>query len=254
VIINPNRTYALFDINNNLLHSNTNGTAGTSITAKDLKNILCTDGARNINWQSDPMINEAWVATWGGTVNNWNGEIAHSCAVDSLGNVYVSGEFQGTVDFDPGPATNSAMANGPTAANAYLGKFDSNGPLQWGQTWGATNGRCSANGVAVDATNGVYASGLFQYSFNFFGLTNIASNATGANNMMVCKFDSNGNAQWVRAWGGTSGGESYSVTVSGTNLYAVGDYSTLTKGRGSTLVLGNPPRTGKPTTVFSTLG
>jgi hypothetical protein len=228
VIINPSQTYALFDINTNLLHSNTNGTAGTSITAKNLKSILCQDGVGNTSWQSDPVINEAWAATWGGTVNNWNGEIAHSCAVDTYGNVYVSGEYQGTVDFNPGPATNSATANGPTAANAYLSKFDANGNFQWVRNWGSTNGRCSANGVAVDATNGVYASGLFQYSFNFFGLTSITSNATGANNMMICKFDSNGNAQWVRAWGGHAGGESYTITVSGTNVYAVGDYSVLT--------------------------
>lgn len=230
VVINPGQTYAVFDPVTNLLHSKTNGTAGTSITVKNIKSILCMDGAGTTNWQSDPVINEAWTATWGGTVNNWNGEIAHSCAVDHLGNVYVSGEYQGPVDFDPGPATNSATANGPTAANAFLSKFDANGNFQWVRTWGSTNGRCSANGVAVDATNGVYVSGLFQYSFNFFGLTNITSNANGANNMMVGKFDANGNAQWVRAWGGTSGGESYTLTVRGTNVYAVGDYSALTQG------------------------
>ena len=224
-ILNASQPFAIFDTSGNLLHHNTNGPAATQITIQNLTNILCLDGATT-NWQSDPIINEAWTATWGGnTTNSWSGEVGHACAVDGLGNVYVSGEFEGTVDFDPGPATNNAAANGPGTANAFLCKFDSNGNFKWVRTWGATAGRCSGNGVAVDATNGVYVAGLFQNSFNFFGLTSITSNATGANNMMISKFDVDGNAKWVRAWGGTSGGESYNIVVDGTNLYAVGDFS-----------------------------
>ena len=224
VALNANQTYAFYDIEGNLLHRNTNGTAGTRLIVQNLNSILCLSGAVT-NWQSDPVINEAWAATWGGNSANWNGEVGHACAVDRLGNVYVAGEFEGTVDFDPGPATNSVTANGAGAVNAFLSKFDANGTFKWVRTWGATAGRCSGNGVAVDATNGVYVAGLFQNSFKFFGLTSITSNAAGANNMMICKFDSEGNAQWVRTWGGTSGGESYSIAVDGTNVYAVGDYS-----------------------------
>jgi len=223
-ILNSSQAFALLDLDGNILHRNTNGTAATQITVQNLNNITCLNGAAT-NWQSDPVVNEAWAATWSGDSTNWNGEIGHECAVDSLGNVYVSGEFVGTVDFDPGPATNNVAANGSGAVNAFLSKFDSNGVFQWVRTWGATAGRCSGNGVAVDARNGVYVAGLFQYSFNFFGLTSITSNAAGANNMMICKFDSDGNAKWVCPWGGTAGGESYSIVVDGTNLYAVGDFS-----------------------------
>ena len=39
-------------------------------------------------------------------------------AVDGFGNVYVSGDFYGTFDFDPGPGTDDHVSNGQS--DAYL--------------------------------------------------------------------------------------------------------------------------------------
>ena len=63
-------------------------------------------------------------------------DIAYENDVDSLGNRYIIGIFQNTIDFDPGAGTDSHTSNG--GYDAYLTKHDSDGDYQWTKTWGGT--------------------------------------------------------------------------------------------------------------------
>ncbi|MBI5030524.1 MAG: hypothetical protein HZB51_08350 [Chloroflexi bacterium] len=94
-------------------------------------------------------------------------------------------------------------------------------------------GRDAANGVSVDGAGNVYVSGLYQNTVDFGDGNPIASNAWNScpmpgNNVFVSKFTSDGTFQWVRTWGGTTGGESYNVAVDTVNgyVYVQGDWST----------------------------
>ncbi len=175
----------------------------------------------------------AWAKTWGGS----SAESAKNIAIDPWGNLYVVGEFAGTVNFDPASANPSATITSHNGTvDAFLSKFDANGNLQWVRTWGSGpvggtggNGRDAANGVAVDGAGNVYVSGLYQGTVEFgSGITSTSNAPMGSNNIFVAKFNSNGTTQWVRTWGGTSGGESYSVAVDKVrgNVYVEGDWST----------------------------
>jgi hypothetical protein len=181
----------------------------------------------------------AWAKTWGGTSAS---TMAKGIAVDGAGNTYVVGEFCGTVDFDPaGSNPGATITSNNLTVDAFLSKFDSTGTLQWVRTWGGApagtpvggpggpDGRDAANGVALDGAGNVYVVGLYQNTVNFGGGIVYTSNAaSGANNIFVAKFNGNGTTQWARTWGGTSGGEGYSVVVDKVNgaVYVEGDWST----------------------------
>ena len=52
-----------------------------------------------------------WAFTFGST----SADNAKAIAVDTLGNIYATGEFRGKVDFDPGPGSKSdSRSNVPT--------------------------------------------------------------------------------------------------------------------------------------------
>ena len=65
----------------------------------------------------------AWLAVFG----DINSEIAEGVAVDSSGNVYVTGYFGGTVDFDPGSGTDNHTSTGYN--DVFVLKLDSSGDL-----------------------------------------------------------------------------------------------------------------------------
>jgi hypothetical protein len=58
-----------------------------------------------------------WARTWGGS----DSDIGYGIAADGSGNVYVSGCFQGNVDFDPGSGVDNHTSNG--AGDVFLSKF-----------------------------------------------------------------------------------------------------------------------------------
>jgi hypothetical protein len=80
------------------------------------------------NGEYDPFLtkfdssgNFIWARTWGGT----QGDAGYRAAVDGSGNVYVTGSFVGTADFDPGPGIDNHVSNG--YGDAFLSKFPPDG-------------------------------------------------------------------------------------------------------------------------------
>lgn len=179
-----------------------------------------------------------WTKNWGDASGDAS---AVDMAVDRWGNLYVSGQFSGTVNFDPAGADSSATVTSSNhTVDAYLVKLDANGHYQWAKTWGTSAGACggpasrgcgreAANSVVVDASGDAYVAGLFQNTVNFGnGHTAISNAPNGSNNIFFTKFAADGTNQWVRAWGGATGGEAYSLALDATRGYAYvqGDWST----------------------------
>ncbi|MEI7768870.1 MAG: hypothetical protein WCI67_02720 [Chloroflexales bacterium] len=183
-----------------------------------------------------PAFIHAWATTWGGTGNT----AANGIAIDHSGNIYVIGEFTGTTNFDPaGPNLSATFTSYNGTVDAYLAKFSAQGAFLWARTWGAGStacvpvsrgcGRDSANGVVVDGADNAYVGGLFQNTVTFGNDHAATSNAAnGTNNIYLTKFSADGTNQWVRAWGGKTGGEAYSVALDAAHgyVYIEGDWST----------------------------
>jgi len=90
------------------------------------------------------------------SATDWS--VARSVAVDSSGNVYTTGHFGGTVDFDPGAGTTNLTSNGHE--DVFVSKLDSSGDLVWAKSFGGT-GRDRGWAVAVDSSGNVYTAGFF---------------------------------------------------------------------------------------------
>lgn len=78
----------------------------------------------------------SWTITLGG--NSANASAAHA-AVDKWNNVYVVGQFSGTVNFDPaGPNPSATITSHNNTYDAFVAKFDANGAFQWVKSWGSS--------------------------------------------------------------------------------------------------------------------
>src|SRR5438552_2041239 len=84
-------------------------------------------------------------------------------AVDAAGNVYATGGFSGTVDFDPGPGVFNLTSAG--GYDAFVSKLDGAGNFVWARALGSSTD--DGNGIAVDGAGNVYTTGAFQGTADF---------------------------------------------------------------------------------------
>jgi hypothetical protein len=124
-------------------------------------------------------------------------EQAYDMTRDANGNIYVVGDFYGTVDFDPG-ATHGGDTDILTPAagqDAFVAKYTAAGALVWAKPLGMSNGTATFNGVAVDASGNVFACGYFD------GGDGEAISSIGPFDGVLAKFDMNGNREWALGFG-----------------------------------------------------
>ncbi len=115
----------------------------------------------------------------------------YGIGVDAAGNVLVTGQFNGTVDFGGGPHT--GMGN----TDIFVAKLDPNGNHLWSKRFGDTMIQ-RANTIAVDGAGNVLIAGDFEGAMDFGGgpLFSVDPQDT-----FVAKFDPNGNHLWSRRFG-----------------------------------------------------
>jgi len=161
--------------------------------------------------------NFVWAKQLGGT----SGDLANSIAVDASGNVYTTGSFQGTVDFDPGPGTFNLTSAG--GGDTFISKLDSSGNFVWAKQLGGTSLN-SGNSIAIDTSGNVFTTGHFRGTVDFdpgAGTFNLTS--SGESDIFISKIDASGNFVWAKQMGGTSFDEPYSIAVDALgNVYTTG--------------------------------
>ncbi|MBK8611067.1 MAG: gliding motility-associated C-terminal domain-containing protein [Chitinophagaceae bacterium] len=136
-------------------------------------------------------------------VNSLAGDSYDACraiTLDSAGNIYATGYFSTTVDFDPGlSVTNLVSVN---AEDAFLSKYDSSGKLIWAK--GIGDFRYQAGyAIVVDGLGYIYITGIYFGTSDFDpgpGVANLTSK--GNEDIFVCKYDNNGNFIWAKSFGG----------------------------------------------------
>ena len=155
----------------------------------------------------------------GGVDNDFGNDIA----TDANGNIYTTGYFFGTVDFDPGAGTSNLISAGET--DVFVSKLDSSGNLLWAKKMGGTSFD-RGNSIAVDASGNVYSTGYFFTTADFdpgVGVSDLISK--GAYDIFISKLDSNGNFVWAKSMGDASNDQGSSIVIdSNSNVYTTGRF------------------------------
>ncbi len=161
-----------------------------------------------------------WARTWGGSEY----DLGHGVAVDGSGNAYVTGEFFGSVDFDPGSGVDNHTSYG--GRYVFLSKFDSSGTFIWARTWAGCDYVYTewSLGVAVDGSGNAHVTGAFEGTVDFDPGSGVDYHTTnGHPDVFLSKFDSSGDFQWARTWGGSGIDNGRGVAVDGSgNVYVTG--------------------------------
>lgn len=182
----------------------------------------------------DPNGNLIWVRTAEGEFVVHGADVA----TDTSGNIYVTGSFQGWVNFggtnlaaistdlfvckydpsgtliwvrqgDQGSGTGiAADPNGNTVVTGSLGdavaiieKRDAAGNLLWQRALDASSSYHQGENVKIDSDGAVYATGYFGGRMEL-GATTLTSH--GASDAFLVKLDSNGTFLWARQAGGVA--------------------------------------------------
>jgi len=157
------------------------------------------------------------VSVFGGVGN----EFSESTVVDSTGNIYTTGRFASTVDFDPGVGTSNLTSAG--SSDVFVSKLDASGNLLWAKSFGAAAADAGLS-IAVDSTGNVYTTGFFASTVDFdpgAGTTNLTT--AGSSDVFISKLDASGNLVFAKRFGGGISDLGYSIAVDSTgNIYTTG--------------------------------
>ncbi len=146
-------------------------------------------------------------------------------AVDAADNVYTTGTFFGTVDFDPGPGVFDLSS---ILRSAYVSKLDAAGNFVWAkQMTGAGNAdEASSFAMALDASGNIYTTGSFIGAIDFDPGAGSNILSAGTENTFISKLDASGNFIWARQMGGTGTIEGLSIALdSMDDVYTTGYFT-----------------------------
>lgn len=122
-------------------------------------------------------LNSTLAYQWAKQIGGINTQSAPECVLDPGGNVYVTGSFDGVVDFDPNAGTYTLQAQG-TNQDCYVLKWDNNGNFVWAKSFGSNNLGDYASDIDLDTQGNVYTIGSFWSTVDFnpdAGVANLTS-------------------------------------------------------------------------------
>lgn len=142
-------------------------------------------------------------------------------AVDGAGNVVITGSFEDTADFDPGPGTANLTSAG--GYEAYVVKLDSGGNLVWAKRLGGADAD-SAAGLVLDSSGNVYLCGYFRGTADFDpGAGTFSLTSAGGQDAFAAKLDATGAFVWAERFGGSGLDEARGIAQDGSGgVYLTG--------------------------------
>jgi uncharacterized delta-60 repeat protein len=141
--------------------------------------------------------NTSGTIQWQRTLGGIGDDRGHNIAVDSSGNVYITG---------------STASSGAGSNDILIAKYNTSGTIQWQRTLGGTGSEFGQR-IAVDGSGNVYV----------IGETEGSGAGAGGWDVLIAKYDTSGTIQWQRTLGGSNPDFGRGIAVDGGgNIYITG--------------------------------
>lgn len=164
--------------------------------------------------------NFVWAKAMGGTVN----DVGYSIDTDASGNVYTTGFFNGTSDFDPSITIFNITSLG--AEDIFISKLDASGNFVWAKSMGGTSFD-KGYSICLDASGNIFTTGDYRTTVDFdpnVGVFNLTS--AGSADIFISKLDASGNFIWAKSMGGASSESGYSIALDASgNVFSTGYFN-----------------------------
>ncbi len=137
-------------------------------------------------------------------------------SLDRNGNIYIAGSFTHSASFGSISIANSGNYS------AFVAKYNSTGSIQWAKAAGACCDTTQYRSVFVDQFSNVFVAGSFKGDANF-GSNHFTS--SGSSDIVIAKYNTNGNLQWAKHAGGIDEDIAYGINVDTVNhiVYVTGN-------------------------------
>jgi len=176
----------------------------------------------------------AWTKTFGGAGSDYGYDIA----LDDLGNIYVTGIFYSSADFDPGPGVD--IHDLGDSYSIFVTRLNADGSYGWTRTIDTNYGIYGRYGngidIALDGAGGVYLTGFFVGSVDFdnAGLGDVRASVVSTygsfypvstKDIFLTKFGVDGSYGWTHTMGSYGDDTSTALVADDNhNIYLAGIY------------------------------
>lgn len=150
---------------------------------------------------------------------------ANSIALGPDNSLYITGAFQGTVDFHPEGESQNVTSNG--FQDIFVLKLSTGGDFKWVRAVGSHNYE-EAIGVTTDKSGSVYVNGYYFSDIDFDPSTpnQHILPASGNSDGYIWKLDKDGNFGWVKRFGDGHFANVKQVNIAENgNIMVLGDYA-----------------------------
>lgn len=235
--------FAKYDVNGNLTWVDRIGSTGNDRVigiAVDASQNVYVSGFIGANADMDPGVPVVTFAV-AGTYNAFFGKYSSTGAytfakqitggysegddinIDASGNIYLTGSYATSNDFDPSAGTANLSTASLTQLDVFLAKYTSAGLYTYAKQIGGIGVDIGFQ-VVPDALGNVYLGGVFSSSCDFdpTAATSTLTSA-GQGDLFVAKYDVSGNLTWKNGTGGTTNDYCYGLGLDASNnVYITG--------------------------------
>lgn len=232
---------------NNLIYIGSGGniTDTRSVKIDASGNVYCTgtfgykaffdSGLNNDSLMTNGMNDDIYLAKydnqgvflWAIGIGGSGSDYGEDLLLDNQGDIYLTGNFWGTVDFDPGSSTNNISSFGDY--DMFLAKYDNSGNHIWAKKIGGTQEDWAIK-IIGDNNGLIYLTGYFYGTADFDPDDNsFTLSSLGSHDVFISAYNINGELFWAQRLGsaGLDYGVAFSLDPNGAMVLSGGFESTV---------------------------